>query len=142
MAALRCYSNLPLIVKSVIWLTVLGALVTGMIEGACRSGSFYATQEWRISYGSSWVDASPLQNCRINLRNFGKTQLAELAKNPTGVWPTLGPWHQWTVLSGGVITVLFFLEAVVSLLSRRRRCGGDGPRLDRSEVRTAARRRL
>jgi hypothetical protein len=142
MDALRHYRNLPLIIKSVIWLTVLGALVTGMIEGACRSDSFYASQEWKISYGSSWVDASPLQNCRINLRNFGKAQLAALAKNPTGIWPELEPWHQWTVLSGGVITILFFLEAAVSLFSRKRRSERDGARLDKNEIRTAARRRL
>ncbi len=137
---MRAYRDLHVAAKAVVLLAVLSVLVVGMIEGACRSGDFYSSTEWQVRYGPTpWVDATELENCRINLKHFGRRQITALVKDPVGHWPELGPWHRATVIAAAAITALFLLDLLLTAVIPPR------PRTqppDKHEVRSKARRRL
>ena len=65
---------------------VIGLVLTVAVEASCRlMGDPDPRQDWRISYElGPMIDAKPIQNCRINTREYWKSEAVARLKQIKG----------------------------------------------------------
>lgn len=142
-------------VRLVIYVVMLASAVTAFIEMGCRTDRYKFSQTWQIRFEQApWQTATPLQNCRINLKHEMRETFGRFALDPSGEWRSLDLWYQ--ALAAGIAAILgiaaldFSISAFRSGKRRtrdpystvpsdkRKRKGAP----DMHDVRTRAKRRL
>jgi hypothetical protein len=136
-------STLP--VRLIIYIVLLAAGLSVFVEAGCRTERYQFSQEWSIRYEASpWQSATPIQNCRINLRQHMQKTLRDFGLVLWGEWSRLDEWYQ--ILIAGVAAILgittFDLMASILRSKKRKERRGSRGSYDKHEVRNRARRRL
>lgn len=136
---------LKLPIRLIIYVVLFAFVLTGFVEAACRTDRYDFSQEWRVRYEASpWQSATPIQNCRINLRHQMQNTLQDFALALLDEWSPMDDWYQILAASIAAIFGVATLDLIFSalLVRKKRKRPTSLSTHDKHDVRARARRRL